>query len=373
MAGIYIHIPFCKQACYYCDFHFSSYLALKDELIDALVQELEWQKDFFNTPVETIYFGGGTPSLLNAGDLEKIFSVIYKNYTLIQHPEITLEANPDDMSPDNLKTWAGFKVNRLSMGIQSFDDKILRYLNRLHTSDEAIKSYYQARSLGFENINCDLIFAIPGQSTDVLQKDLAMMMELQPEHISAYCLTIEERTVFGNWLKKKKFTQVEEENAVEQMEEVWDFLIERGYEQYEISNFCRNNLYSKHNSSYWKDKVYLGVGPGAHSYDGLNRFFNIHNNNLYIKSMKQGKIPLSWNNLTLEDRINEYVLTSLRTKWGCDLNYVNETHGRNLMREKTTAIEILCKDNLIQNEENILLLTKQGKLLADFVSSKLFI
>jgi oxygen-independent coproporphyrinogen III oxidase len=373
LAGIYIHIPFCKQACYYCDFHFSSYLALKDDLIDALVREIVWQKDFFTGSVSTIYFGGGTPSLLNTKDLKKIFSAVSKNYAILPEAEITLEANPDDMTLEKLKLWKDFCVNRLSMGIQTFNDNMLHYLNRIHSADEAIKSFYNARSVGFNNINCDLIFAIPGQNNEILENDLNTMLDLRPEHISAYCLTIEERTVFGNWLKKNKLKQVDEEMATEQMEKVWDFLTGAGFEQYEISNFCRDGYFSRHNSAYWKDEAYLGVGPGAHSYDGENRYFNISNNNLYIKSIMQGQIPFTVDNLTLEDRVNEYILTSLRTSSGCDLKHLEDKFHIFFMGMKTKPVEQLVSGGLLEMFDNRLYLTKKGKLLADYVSSELFI
>jgi oxygen-independent coproporphyrinogen III oxidase len=373
LAGIYIHIPFCKQACYYCDFHFSSYLALKDKLINALVLELERQKDFFTNPVETIYFGGGTPSLLNADDLEKIFSSIHKNYSIVPSPEITLEANPDDMTVEKLRMLMGTGINRLSMGIQTFNNDLLKYLNRIHTSNEAIESFNNARSIGFNNINCDLIYAIPGQDDEILERDLEKMIELHPEHISAYCLTIEERTVFGNWLKKNKFQQMEEDQATDQMEKVWDFLASNDYEQYEISNFCRSRHYSQHNSAYWKDKVYLGIGPGAHSYNGKARFYNISNNNMYIQSINKGLVPCTLEEISEEDRINEYILTSLRAKWGCDLEHLKTKYGINLLETHSCTISTLLEKNLIEKKAETLSLTNKGKLLADHIASKLFV
>lgn len=373
MAGIYIHIPFCRQACYYCDFHFSTYLALKEELINAMAVEISWQKNFLNEPVETIYFGGGTPSLLNSFELEKIFSAIHKNFIVISGAEITLEANPENLNSEKAKALQQFQINRLSMGIQSFNDSLLKYLNRAHTGRQAIESYYQARSAGINNINCDLIFAIPGQNMEILEKDLVSMAGLKPEHVSPYCLTIEEKTVFGNWQKKNKLRQIDEDRAAEQMLMVWDFLGQEGYEQYEISNFCRNGFYSKHNSAYWKDIKYLGIGPGAHSYDGQNRFFNISNNSLYIKAIRQGRIPSTRENIFPKNRANDYILTSLRTIWGVDLKHLENKYGIAMTPVMKNTIESLIESGLATVNKDHLILTRKGKLLADHISMKLFI
>jgi oxygen-independent coproporphyrinogen III oxidase len=370
LAGIYLHIPFCKQACYYCDFHFSSYLALKSDLIDAMVKEIEWRKDYLSGTVETIYFGGGTPSLLDPIELEKLFTAISKNFSILPDAEITLEANPDDINDEKLLLLKEYGINRLSIGIQTFNDGLLKFLNRLHTSEEAIKGFEAARSMGFDNINCDLIFAIPGQDEELLTRDLKTMTNLGPEHISAYCLTIEERTVFGNWLKKNRFRQVDEDLASEQMEHVWDYLAGCGYDQYEISNFCINGCYSQHNSGYWKDKPYLGVGPGAHSYNGIHRCVNIGNNSIYIKAIRNGQMPFTMEHLSNEDQLNEYILTSLRTSWGCDLGHIQKKFGINLNKN---IIEQFVSDRLLQELDNKLVLTRQGKLLADYISSKLFV
>ncbi len=373
MAGIYIHIPFCKQACYYCDFHFSSYLALKEDLVDAMVKEIFLQTKYLSEPIDTIYFGGGTPSLLNDEELEKIFTALYKTFQISSNPEITLEANPDDLNSSKLAMLKSIGVNRLSIGIQTFNDALLKFLNRLHSSQQAIKAYHEARLLGFDNISCDLIYAIPGQSQEILANDLETLVRLSPDHISAYCLTIEERTVFGNWSRKNKFKQVDEEIAVSHTETVWQYLTHHLYEQYEISNFCQNEKYSRHNSSYWKDVSYLGIGPGAHSYNGKMRQYNISNNNLYIKSISKGENPTTLMDLSVVDSINEYILTSLRTKWGCNLDHLSDKFNFKLPDQLKRKINKFEKEGLLIAITSSIILTEKGKLLADFIASELFV
>ncbi len=373
MAGIYIHIPFCKQACYYCDFHFSSYLALKEDLVDAMVKEIFLQTKYLSEPIDTIYFGGGTPSLLNDEELEKIFTALYKTFQISSNPEITLEANPDDLNSSKLAMLKSIGVNRLSIGIQTFNDALLKFLNRLHSSQQAIKAYHEARLLGFDNISCDLIYAIPGQSQEILANDLETLVRLSPDHISAYCLTIEERTVFGNWSRKNKFKQVDEEIAVSHTETVWQYLTHHLYEQYEISNFCQNEKYSRHNSSYWKDVSYLGIGPGAHSYNGKMRQYNISNNNLYIKSISKGETPTTLMDLSVVDSINEYILTSLRTKWGCNLDHLSDKFNFKLPDQLKRKINKFEKEGLLIAITSSIILTEKGKLLADFIASELFV
>ncbi len=260
MAGLYFHIPFCKQACNYCDFHFSTSQALKDDLVSALCLEMEMQKKYLeNEPINTIYFGGGTPSLLSSRHVQNLFNAIHKNFST-NTPEITLEANPDDLSKENLFMLKEVGVNRLSIGIQSFDDVILKFLNRAHSSSDALRCLEQARVAGFNNISIDLIYAIPGQDDNLLKKNIEKAVAISPEHISAYSLTIEEKTVFGHQLKKGVFPVVMEETAANQMEILMDELGNAGFNQYEISNFCRPGYHSQHNSSYWQQRKYLALG-----------------------------------------------------------------------------------------------------------------
>ena len=372
MAGLYIHIPFCKQACYYCDFHFSTSQDLKADLIGALCAELEMQRKYLeNEPLETIYFGGGTPSLLSKHDLEDLFMAIHKNFA-VNSPEVTLEANPDDLSEENLAMLKNVGINRLSIGVQSFDDGILKFLNRAHSSADALGCLDLARHAGFDNISIDLIYAIPGQDNNLWKQNMERAIALSPEHISAYSLTIEDKTVFGQQQKKGISPTEPDEVAASLMEMLMEVSGNAGYEQYEISNFCKPGFYSRHNSSYWQQKKYLGIGPSAHSYNGESRQYNISNNPRYIQSIAQGKIPRQVEVLSRANRINEYLFTTLRTVWGCNLNYLRRNLDYDLLKEKYQAIALLEKLELVLRQSDILLLTKKGKLLADRIASDLF-
>jgi len=374
MAGLYIHIPFCKQACYYCDFHFSTNQSQKSELVNYIAQELEIQKDYLQgEPLETIYLGGGTPSLLSAIDLEILFNAIHKHYRVIDHPEITLEANPDDLTPEKLPELAAIGINRLSIGIQSFDEQVLRFLNRAHTAQDALQCVANARTEGISNISIDLIYSIPGQDDALLKKNLALAMALKPEHISAYSLTVEEKTVFGRWASHGKLTAMEEDLSAVQFELVMNSLQEHGYQHYEISNYCLPGFESKHNTSYWQQKKYLGVGPSAHSFDGESRQFNVSNNHAYMNALREGKISFERELLTHENKINEYIFTSLRTDRGCSLAYLVTHYNHDLMKMNESYLNQLMEKNLIQLIENKIVLTMAGKLLADKISSDLFV
>lgn len=320
MAGLYLHIPFCAQACHYCDFHFSTNLRTRSEIVDALRKELGMQQHYLqNEPLATIYFGGGTPSLLDARELEAIFSSIREHFTVEQSAEITLEANPDDLTPQRLESFRNLGINRLSIGIQSFDDDVLKFLNRSHNSQAASQCVIRARQAGFNNISVDLIYAIPGQNDSAWTENIRQAIGLQPNHISSYSLTIEEKTVFGKWSSKGTLNAVSDDIAAVQFETLMTILEKEGFDHYEISNFARPGFQSQHNSSYWRQQKYLGIGPSAHSYNGESRQFNISNNTAYQKAIQTGKIPFEREVLTVEDRINEYLLTGLRTSWGCDL------------------------------------------------------
>jgi oxygen-independent coproporphyrinogen-3 oxidase len=374
MAGLYFHIPFCKQACHYCDFHFSTNQTLKSELINQLATELTLQKDYLQgEPIETIYLGGGTPSLLSAHELDILFTSIQKNYKVATDVEVTLEANPDDLNPEKLSEMKSAGVNRLSIGIQSFDETVLKFLNRAHTSTEALNCVKNARKAGIQNISIDLIYSIPGQDEETLQKNLATALSLLPNHISAYSLTVEEKTVFGRWANKGKLQAMEDDQAAQQFELVMGSLTQSGFQHYEISNYCLPGFQSKHNTSYWKGKKYLGLGPSAHSYDGATRQFNISNNHLYIKSIQKGILPYDREELTSENKINEYLFTSLRTEWGCDLNYLKNQFGYNLASQNKPYLNQLLASDLIELKDDTITLTRTGKLLADRIASDLFV
>ena len=373
MAGLYLHIPFCKQACYYCDFHFSTNQSQKTELVEQIAHELFLQRDYLQgEPIETIYFGGGTPSLLTVKELDTLFTAIHKNYQVAENPEITLEANPDDLSLTKLEEIQSAGINRLSIGIQSFDEAVLRFLNRAHTAQEAFLCLDLARMAGISNLSIDLIYSIPGQDDELLRKNLEMAIKLKPTHLSAYSLTLEEKTVFGRWASHGKLTAMEENLSAAQFEIVMDTLIQHGYHHYEISNFCIPGYESKHNTSYWQQKKYLGVGPSAHSFDGDSRQFNISNNPLYIKALHENRIPFEREVLTRENKINEYLFTSLRTDRGCSLSYLFTQLEYDLMKKNEPYLDQLLKGKLIEITHDTLVLTRSGKLVADRIASDLF-
>ena len=374
MAGLYLHVPFCKQACHYCDFHFSTLSDFRPDLIRAMSTELKLQKDYLQgEALSTVYFGGGTPSLLHQSELEIIFGGIHSIYTLNDRLEISLEANPDDLTKEKLAELKRLGINRLSIGIQSFDDSILKFLNRVHDADEATRCLADARSEGFNNISVDLIYAIPGQTRDMWKKNIEKTLQLSPEHISAYALTIEKKTVFGQWQKKGKLQPVAEELAAEQFELLMDTMQNAGYEHYEISNFCRPGFHSRHNTSYWQQVRYLGIGPSAHSYDSVSRQLNISNNALYCKAIESNTVPFEREVLTRENRINEYLFTTLRTTWGCDLEKIKENFQFDVYQENKAYLVTLQEKNLVSLENHKLMLTRTGKLVADQIASDLFV
>jgi oxygen-independent coproporphyrinogen III oxidase len=374
MAGVYIHIPFCKQACHYCDFHFSTNQQIKKDLVDAIVKETRRQQHYLNgEPIETIYFGGGTPSLLSKEEIGLILEAVYSTQNVITNPEITLEANPDDLSPGHLKELFDIGINRLSIGIQSFHTDLLKFLNRAHDGSTAIRCFQHARAAGFRNISIDLIYAIPGERDNQWTEDIRQAIELDPEHISCYSLTIEEKTVFGKWSMTGKIKPTEDETASRHLETLMAELELAGYEHYEISNFAKPGFYSNHNSSYWRAQKYLGIGPSAHSFDGVSRQFNISNNSLYIKSVNRGQIPYEREELSRANKINEYILTTLRTNWGTDLKKIKHEFDYDLRKENIEYLTNILENGLVILEADVLKLTKKGKLLADKISSDLFV
>jgi oxygen-independent coproporphyrinogen-3 oxidase len=374
MAGLYLHIPFCKKACHYCDFHFSTQLDSKGLLTKAMCAELELQRDYLQGEIiKTVYFGGGTPSLLSHAEFELIFNAIHKNFSVQPDSEITIEANPDDLTDEKLISLKSLGVNRLSIGIQSLDDEVLRFLNRSHDSIQAVKSIETARKRGFSNINVDLIYAIPGREIALLHKDIDQLLSLEPEHVSAYSLTIEEKTIFGNWAARGRFIPETESENARQFELVMDKLGQAGLEQYEISNYARNGFQSQHNSSYWKQKKYLGIGPSGHSFNGKQRQANVSNNPAYIKSLNAGMVSATVETLSREDHINEYIMTALRTVWGCDADYLKSNFAYDLLKDQEAYIQRASENGFINKTGSVLNLTRAGKMLADKISSDLFI
>lgn len=373
MAGIYLHIPFCKQACHYCDFHFSTNTAVKKDLIQAMVTEIDMRRDYLGgESVQTIYLGGGTPSILAASEITLLLDAIHRAHAVAENAEVTLEANPDDLSATTLRELKAIGINRLSIGIQSFDDNILAWLNRVHSSRTAIDSVAAARDAGFDNISIDLIYAIPGLSNDLWTQTIECALDLDTPHISTYSLTVEDGTVLGNWLRKGRFKHVDDSQAAEQMETLVRILTDRGYRHYEISNFARPGYESAHNNNYWKGGAYLGIGPSAHSYDRKSRQHNIASNHLYVKAIRDRMIPAEEETLAQSERINEYILTSLRTDTGCDLNFLKDKLGYDIIKLHEGYVGQLIKASLVVVDGNHLKLTEAGKLLADKISSDLF-
>ena len=373
--GLYIHIPFCRQACYYCNFHFSTNLAYKSSLMACLKREIILRKYAFDKLyVGSIYIGGGTPSVLDTEELESLICTVFANFSMdVPTLEVTLEANPDDVTLSKALAWKQMGINRLSLGIQSFDNHILRHLNRKYDGHVAKQSIVLARQAQFDNINLDLIYGIPCATTSDFASDLKVALDFFPEHLSLYGLTIESKTVFGHWKQQGKYSEVPEEMAIEQFNLAQKICRSHGYIHYEISNFCRSGRFSKHNTNCWKQGMYLGIGPGAHSYDGSKRGWNIANNALYMKSIQQDQIPYNSEVLTLEDHVNEYILTRLRTCWGCDLIWIDTVYGVNLWQLKYRYIDELVTNHFVQLAGNKLYLTDSGMLIADTIAQNLFI
>ena len=372
MAGIYIHIPFCKQACHYCDFHFSTTLANQDQLVDALAQELILRKtDLSNTTIETIYFGGGTPSLLTQKQLDKILNVIYKHYKISKSPEITLEANPDDLDFDKLKMLKSLSVNRLSIGVQSFFDEDLKLMNRAHQSLEAKLCLEHAKSL-FNNISIDLIYGIPGLSNDRWLQNIETALSFHIPHISSYALTVEHKTALEYHIKSGKIQAPNDEQANEQFYLLIDTLEKAGFVHYELSNFGKPNFFSENNSAYWQGKPYLGIGPSAHSYDGTKRSWNISNNPKYIKAIQENLLPSTAETLTIRDRYNEYIMTGLRTIWGVSLTKIANEFGADFLLHLEKNMTKPIKNDLLILNNQVLTTTKKGKFFTDGLASALF-
>jgi len=375
MPGLYLHIPFCKQACSYCDFHFSTSLALKSRLVEALAQEISLRRDYLGpSPVlDTIYFGGGTPSLLTAGELDTIFAAIHQHFAVAPGAEITLEANPDDLTALKLAELAATAVNRLSIGLQSFYEPHLRLMNRAHTAQESGAAVRRAQDAGFENLSIDLIYGVPAPGHHIWEADLANAFALDVPHVSAYTLTIEPDTVLGRRQGKGTFAAPPDEFVAVQFELLLAQMRAHGYGQYEISNFCQPGRESRHNSNYWRGVPYLGVGPSAHSFDGHNRQFTVANNPQYVTAvLERDEVTATLEVLTARDRANEYLLTTLRTARGCDLAHLRDALGLDLAAAHPAYLEILTIQGwaIIQNE--VLTLTDAGKLLADQITLELF-
>ena len=372
MAGIYIHIPFCKQACHYCDFHFSTSLKKKDELVNALTKELEIRKEEFkNTTVETIYFGGGTPSLLSNDELQFIIDAVYKYYQVSEDPEITLEANPDDLSKDRIVKLSKSRINRLSIGIQSFFEDDLKLMNRAHNANEA-KACLEEATKHFNNISLDLIYGIPGASNEQWLKNIEMALSFNVPHISSYALTVEPKTALASFIKKGEIDDVNDEQAHEHFHLLKDKLEASAFVHYELSNFGKDGYFSKNNSAYWQGKSYLGIGPSAHSFNGKQRGWNVKNNSKYIKSIERNELPIEIETLTETDQYNEYVMTGLRTIWGVSIKKVENDFGLDYKDYLIEQAEVFINQQLLYIDKAHLRVTKKGQFLCDGIASELF-
>jgi oxygen-independent coproporphyrinogen-3 oxidase len=373
LAGIYIHIPYCKQACIYCDFHFSTTHKNKGELLACIRKEIVLRKDELqNETIETIYFGGGTPSICSAEELAAILETINNNFSVVHDCEITLEANPDDLAQDKITSLKAIGINRLSIGVQSFFEEDLLWMNRAHNALQARACISDALDAGITNISVDLIFATPMLTQAKLEANLEILMGYAIPHLSCYNLTIEEKTNLHHQVKNKKINVVADETAVQQFYFIRKYLQEHGYEHYEISNYAKPGNYSKHNTAYWQREKYLGIGPSAHSYNGVTRSWNIRNNELYIKSITANTLANECEVLSKENMFNEVMLTGLRTQWGVSLPVLEKEFGPQLLIVKS-VFDKLIRDEKLQLKGNQITILPPYLVMADSIASELFI
>lgn len=373
MAGLYIHIPFCSKRCLYCDFFSNTEMVYKEPYLQALMREMELRRDYLHgEPITTLYFGGGTPSQLQAGDLARIFEAINRSFDISSCEEITLEANPDDMTPDFIRSLRSLPFNRISLGIQSFDEEDLQFLNRRHDSQQAIRAVQQCRDNGFTNISIDLIYGLPGQTLRKWAANLEQTLELDIPHISAYHLTYEEGTPLYTLYKNNKIRPVDEELSLRFFSTLIDSLTDAGYEHYEISNFARPGFISRHNSAYWKGIHYLGLGPSAHSYNGINREWGVASLPDYLEGIKKGSPHTTIENMDTPTLYNDYVLTRLRTQWGISYSEIDTLFGKPYVEHcKREAVPFIMQD-LLEENENIVRLTRKGIFVCDTITRELF-
>lgn len=378
MAGIYIHIPFCKQACYYCNFHFSTSLDLKDEMIAALIKEIKLSSLYLVNDkseteiIETVYFGGGTPSLLNNDDIKNLLDAVRNNYTISKDAEITIEANPDDINKEKLSTWKEAGINRLSIGIQSFKQQDLQWMNRVHNTTQAFESIALAKNAGFNNFSVDLIYGTPDLTDEEWKMNVEQVINSDAPHIACYALTVEPKTALQKMIALKKKVDIDTDQQANQFLLLMKWLKEAGYEHYEISNFSKPGYRSRHNSSYWQGKKYIGIGPSAHSYDGKSRRWNVANNASYIKSIKNNIIPFEEEKLTNVERLNEYIMTSLRTIEGLDLKTIENNFSTTERKRIENAAIAYINKKMIIYKNKMLVLSYEGKLFADGIAADLF-
>ncbi|MFM9051954.1 MAG: radical SAM family heme chaperone HemW [Bacteroidota bacterium] len=374
MAGIYFHIPFCHQACHYCDFHFTTVKGDEDRVVQAMLKELQARKgELENASVSSIYFGGGTPSLLPASMLFRLLNATRTSFQVTTDAEVTLEANPEDLTTEKLASWSDHGINRLSIGIQSFHDIDLRYMNRNHSGMEALEAVGRARKAGFELLTIDLIYGTPTMDDDAWASNLETMKLQGLDHFSDYALTVEPRTALHHLVGTRALAQPEEDQAARQFHQLMKWARQNDFEQYEISNFARNQKYSYHNTSYWRGTSYLGIGPSAHSFDGKNvRRWNVRNNHEYVRKVAEDLITYEQETLSLEERFDEYVMTSLRTHSGIDRSFIKNEFGSFFLDHLDAALKKIPIATWLEDHNGKVTLTDQGKLFADTIASRLF-
>jgi len=372
MASIYIHIPFCKQACHYCDFHFSTSLKHKDALIDAICKELILRKDEIQRHIDCIYFGGGTPSLLTQQDLNKIFKTIYAHFEIVDQPEITLEANPDDITELKLEEFKNVGINRLSLGVQSFFEEDLKVMNRAHDSFEAKESIKLVKAY-FENYSIDLIYGMPDMDLSRWKENLDIALDFEVPHLSCYALTVEPDTALKQFIEKDLISPVDDEQAALHFDYLYDTLTKQGYEHYEFSNFSKPGYFSQNNQSYWTGKCYLGIGPSAHSFNGSDkRTWNIKNNIKYIKALEAGRSDNEQETLTKTDQYNEFIMTRLRIQKGVDLGEIQSLFGQSYLEYLLLQSQSHLDDDNLEIHNNHLRIQPQAKFLSDGIAADLF-
>lgn len=370
---IYIHIPFCKQACHYCDFHFSTSLQYKADMVQAILKEITLRSDYLtDKTVDSIYFGGGTPSLLDVADVARIIDRVANHYEVSPTAEITLEANPDDLGRSKVQALRQTAVNRFSVGIQSFYEEDLRWMNRAHNAQEADAAVKRIQDAGFENITCDLIYGFPLLTNEKWHSNIQKLIDFGIPHISSYSMTVEQRTALDHFIKLGKTPPMAEEQSAEQMNILIDRLTTANFEQYEISNFAKSAHYAKHNTNYWRGIHYLGIGPSAHSFNGITRSWNIANNAKYIQSIEAGKPLFETEVLTQSDQINEYIMTALRTMWGIDLDRIISAFGSGAKDYILRSARPFIDNGQLHQHGQQLVLSNSGKLFADHIASELF-
>jgi oxygen-independent coproporphyrinogen-3 oxidase len=372
MAGIYIHFPFCKKKCIYCNFFSSASAGLRKEMCRAVSDELILRKNYLNQAVETIYFGGGTPSLMENDEILRLCDTIFKHYQVVSGAEITLEVNPDDISSEKVSRLKQTPVNRISVGVQSFSDKALQWLGRIHSAAQAVYTVKMLQDAGYENLSPDLIFGIPGINNELWLSDLNTAAGLMVPHLSVYALTIEPGTIMNQWIEKEKISAPGEDQTAEQFLISITFLEKLGYIQYEISNYAKPGFESRHNSNYWNAVPYLGAGPSAHSFNIVSRQWNCSSISGYLNAVQKKHIPFEMETLDKNQQFNEYVMTSLRTSTGLNLRYVEQNFGAAFRKHLENNVNPYILQDKLKTDGEVLKLSNRGKLFADQISGSLF-